>query len=255
MLNAHLAQYGFEANIDMRNWKERGLSEPPVNYSMAQLKMKERRDKAVQEHPHTKEQERLKREQLEKERLEKQRQDNAKKALDGMHANYDKALKFLGLNKIDARLVAGTSTYRDRLDTWLYNCQELFGTTDETEKERLLKTIHDKNLVFLEKRAESCKNEYLDNYDYTEKEVQIKRHNVHFLGLLYQKVDTVLEYAQAHGITIQAPKLVYREKIKELTDKALEPLKVQEQEQVQRQEQPTQTPQPTVRPKPPSPKP
>ncbi len=42
VLNAHLLKHGFEPDIDMRNWKERGLTEKPVNKSMVQIQIERR---------------------------------------------------------------------------------------------------------------------------------------------------------------------------------------------------------------------
>jgi hypothetical protein len=52
-LNAHLAKNGLEATIDMRNWQERGLDEPPQNISMIQIKTQERLEAHAQAHPYT----------------------------------------------------------------------------------------------------------------------------------------------------------------------------------------------------------
>lgn len=41
-LNNHLARYNLNANIDMRNWKERGLSSPPNNKPLSHYKMEKR---------------------------------------------------------------------------------------------------------------------------------------------------------------------------------------------------------------------
>lgn len=44
-LNSHLYLNGYEPNIDMRNWQERGLSEPPKNKSMEQIQIEKKLDK------------------------------------------------------------------------------------------------------------------------------------------------------------------------------------------------------------------
>lgn len=42
LLNAHLLKNGFEPDVDMRNWQERGLDVPPINLSLAQIKLQKR---------------------------------------------------------------------------------------------------------------------------------------------------------------------------------------------------------------------
>lgn len=54
-LKGHLREHGFHdtaERVDMRNWKERGLSEPPKNLSMQEIQMAKKMDDALSNHPY-----------------------------------------------------------------------------------------------------------------------------------------------------------------------------------------------------------
>lgn len=54
-LREHLREHGFHdtaEKVDMRNWRERGLSEPPKNLSMAEIQMAKKMDDALSNHPY-----------------------------------------------------------------------------------------------------------------------------------------------------------------------------------------------------------
>lgn len=54
-LRHHLREHGFDdvaERVDMRNWKERGLAEPPKNLSMAEIQMAKKMDDALSNHPY-----------------------------------------------------------------------------------------------------------------------------------------------------------------------------------------------------------
>lgn len=48
-LNKHLQLNGFTPNVDMRNWKERGLSEPPKNKSMYQVNLEKKLNQHIKQ--------------------------------------------------------------------------------------------------------------------------------------------------------------------------------------------------------------
>lgn len=50
LLNRHLELNGFEPNIDMRNWEERGLSEAPKNKTMAETNLEKRLKKQMEQY-------------------------------------------------------------------------------------------------------------------------------------------------------------------------------------------------------------
>lgn len=54
-LRHHLREHGFDdvaERVDMRNWKERGLAEPPKNLSMKEIQMTKKMDDALSNHPY-----------------------------------------------------------------------------------------------------------------------------------------------------------------------------------------------------------
>lgn len=54
-LREHLREAGFHdiaEKVDMRNWRERGLSEPPKNLSMKEIQMAKKMDDALSNHPY-----------------------------------------------------------------------------------------------------------------------------------------------------------------------------------------------------------
>lgn len=54
-LQEHLREFGFEQladKVDMRNWRERGLSEPPVNKTMSQIQLEKKLDALLEQHPY-----------------------------------------------------------------------------------------------------------------------------------------------------------------------------------------------------------
>ena len=54
-LRHHLREHGFDdvaKTVDMRNWRERGLSEPPKNLTMQEIQMAKKMDDALSNHPY-----------------------------------------------------------------------------------------------------------------------------------------------------------------------------------------------------------